>query len=93
MALQILREGPKMDGLIADRRLYLTADKGRVVEEGAPDAAYLFAVPGTPIEAGDVALHGLTMVDGQVVVPAAPAPEDDAEVPEKRGTARRKRDA
>lgn len=63
-------------GLIAHRRLYLTADKTRVVEEGSPDAAWLFAVPGTEIAGADVARYGLAPVPekAQPVV-VAPEPE------------------
>lgn len=41
------KEAPK--NMIADRRLWLTADRSRVVEEGSPDAAILYATPGTVI--------------------------------------------
>lgn len=37
--------------LIADRRLWLTADRNKVVEEGDPNAATLYATPGTVIPA------------------------------------------
>jgi hypothetical protein len=32
--------------VIADRSLYLTSDRKRLVEEGSPDAAFLFVAPG-----------------------------------------------
>jgi len=32
--------------MIADRRLYLTADRSRIVQEGDPLAAFLFVSPG-----------------------------------------------
>lgn len=40
-------------------RLYLTADKERVVAEGDPDAAFLFAAPGSEISAEDAEKYGL----------------------------------
>jgi hypothetical protein len=68
-----------MSALVADRRLYLTADKTRIVEEGNPDGATLFATPGTPIAAEDVARYGLRLVDGQLIVATPEAAEDEAE--------------
>ncbi len=43
----------------ADRRLFLTADRSRVVEEGDPHARFLFARPGTRIRAADAERYGL----------------------------------
>ena len=45
--------------MIADRRLYLTADRERVVEEGDPDAAFLFVTPGKQISDADAERYGL----------------------------------
>lgn len=39
----------ELKNVIADRRLWLTADRQRVVEEGSSDAAILYATPGTVI--------------------------------------------
>lgn len=39
---------------VADRRLYLTKAKDRVVEETDPEAAYLFVVPGHVISEADM---------------------------------------
>lgn len=39
----------ELTNMIADRRLWLTADRQRVVEEGSTDAAILYATPGTVI--------------------------------------------
>jgi hypothetical protein len=36
-----------------DKRLYYTADKSRVVEEGDPDAAFLYATPGIEVPADE----------------------------------------
>jgi hypothetical protein len=43
----------------ADRRLYLNADRSRVVEDGDPEAAYLLAAEGTDISNEDVRRYGL----------------------------------
>ncbi|MFW6079537.1 MAG: hypothetical protein ACODAE_07950 [Gemmatimonadota bacterium] len=59
-----------MSNLSADRRLYLTADKAHVVEEGDPDAAFLLAAPGRRIRAADAERLGLSADDdGRIVVP------------------------
>lgn len=67
----------------ADRRLFLTADRDRIVEDGDPDAAVLFAPVGEPILSAQIVRYGLTESDGKVVLPggavetaeAAAAPE------------------
>lgn len=73
MALEIRRGPPQ--GIIADRRLYLTREGGnvdgkpgqRVVEEGDREAAWLLATPGSLIDALEVERLGLELVDGKVV--------------------------
>lgn len=55
--------------IVADRRLWLTADKARVVEDGDPAAAFLLAAPGTEISAGEVERLRLSAKDGKVVLP------------------------
>ena len=57
----------------ADRKLYLTADRTRVVEEGDPEAAFLFATPGKEISDADAEKYGL-----KPAKPAAPAEEKEA---------------
>ena len=74
MALKITR-GEKPHGMLSDRRLYLTADRGLVVEDGDGRAAYLFATEGFEISAGVVEQYGLSLVDGKVVLPAAETEE------------------
>lgn len=41
-------------------RLYLNADKTKVVKEGSPDAAFLYATPGKEIPAEEAERYGLT---------------------------------
>lgn len=43
----------------ATERLWLTADRERVVKDGDPQAAFLFATPGKKISAEDVERFGL----------------------------------
>lgn len=57
--------------IVADRRLWLTADKVRVVEDGDPAAAFLLASPGTEIPVDEAERLGLTEKDGKVVLPGA----------------------
>lgn len=44
----------------AGRRLYLSHDRTRLVEEGDPDAATLYAAPGDEISAEDMQRFGVT---------------------------------
>ena len=53
-------------GLVADRRLYLSAD-GHLCEDGSPDARVLLATPGWIIPAEDVARLGLSLADGRIM--------------------------
>lgn len=90
MALEIRRPKGPPQGLVADRRLYLTREGGnvdgqpgpRMVEDGDPAAAFLLATPGWVIPAEDVSRLGLELVDGRIEqrrakpVVAAPAAEE-----------------
>lgn len=66
-----------MSAQIADRRLYLDAAKERVVEDGDPSAAYLFATEGSEIGEADMGRYGLSVEDGKVALPKADEPEED----------------
>jgi len=54
--------------LIADRNLYLTADKSRVVEEDDVDQRSLLAGKGCELSEPDAATYGIETVDGRLVV-------------------------
>lgn len=84
MALTVHRKGEQIvaTGLIADRRLCLTADGQRLVEAGALEAAVLFAAKGQPIPEADVKRLGLAMVDGKVVQGGAAPERQAAALPE-----------
>lgn len=43
----------------ADRTLWLTADRERVVEDGSDEAAFLFTVEGDEISVGEAERYGL----------------------------------
>ena len=72
-----------MQKLTADRRLYVTAKKDRVVEEGDPRGAWLLYPAGRAIGAGDVERYGLDADEfGRVVYdgsPKLPDPEPQEE--------------
>lgn len=83
-----------MASLKSDRRLYVTADRERVVEEGDLDAAFLLVGKNGIIGPSDVARYNLSHKGGKVVLPgekkaAKPedkmvaAPEDKAEEAEE----------
>jgi hypothetical protein len=51
--------GPTEEQYRPDRRLWLTADGKRVVEDGDPDAAILYATPATLVPMGEAQKYGL----------------------------------
>lgn len=58
-----------MPSIIADRRLFLNADKSAVVESDNPAAAFLLVAEGSEIDPVQVARHQLVSRDGKVVIP------------------------
>jgi hypothetical protein len=46
IVVETLEEAGMVEQWRADRRLWLTADKDRVVEDGDPEAAFLYVTPG-----------------------------------------------
>lgn len=48
-----------MPVVVVDRRLYLTADRSRIVEEGDPRAHSLYATPGMTITVEEAKRYGL----------------------------------
>lgn len=67
LEVRTLRDAARPTAIIADRRLYLTADRATVVEEGDLRAAFLLAGQGSEIPAVEVERLGLT-VDGDARV-------------------------
>lgn len=65
----------------ADRKLYLTADRERVVEEGDPEAAFLLAAPGKEISDADAEKYGLKPAPAAEEKEAAPADNKQAAAP------------
>ena len=94
MALNVthLKDRELMAGtLISDRRLWLTADKSRVVEQGDRDAATLLVAQGRKLRPDDQKQFGISEgYDGKLVIKARAKPEDKAKkAPEDK--ARRKK--
>ena len=69
----------KAMNLIADRRLYLTADRSRVVEEGEPEAAFLLVGEGSELESALAEQYGIVEKDGRLELRAKDQPEEKSE--------------
>lgn len=71
----------------ADRRLYLTSDKSRIVEHGDPDGAWLLVAEGRRLYPGVIDRYGLSLVGGRVHYDGAPElpalDEPEGEAPEE----------
>lgn len=65
-----------MKKLTADRRLWLTAEKDQVVEEGDGLAAFLLAGVGRTIPAAEAKRLKLKLARGRIVYPDGPAVEE-----------------
>jgi pyruvate/2-oxoglutarate dehydrogenase complex dihydrolipoamide acyltransferase (E2) component len=63
MAITIRKENETMTHYVADSKMWLNADRTKVLEDGDPDAAHLFATPGKRISVEDAELYGLTNLE------------------------------
>jgi hypothetical protein len=75
-------EAESMGNITVDRRLWLTADRERVVEDGDPEAAFLLAALGQTISESDAERYGLvpkakTKASAKSDKKAVEAPEGD----------------
>ena len=77
MALEITKEHEPQGVWVSDRRLWLTADKSQVVEDGEDGAAFLLCTPGRSIPKAQAAALGL------VKKPVEESPADEPEVKEQ----------
>ncbi len=72
-----------MSHLITDRRLYVSADRGTIVEEGDPTGSWLLYPVGRKVGEGDIKRYGLEADEfGRVTYdgcPALPEPEPEPE--------------
>lgn len=57
---------------VADRRLCLTEDKSRVVEEDTPEARWLWAIPGQTVDREEAERLGAVKSETTVELPATP---------------------
>jgi len=64
---------------ISDRRLYLTADRSSVVEEGDPGAAYLLVGEGGEVSTAVARQYGLKAPSKQPPDDSAPEPKEPAD--------------
>ena len=67
-----------MGNYIADRRLWLTADREGVVEDGDPRAAFLLASEGTEVPDEDVKRYGLKAKGKPANKEASPTADKEA---------------
>jgi hypothetical protein len=80
MGLQIMRlTAPVRPTVIVNARLFRTADGKRLVGEGHPDGAFLFATPGLEVDAAEFDSYQLDIEEEPVTEEKAePQPEDKA---------------
>lgn len=72
--------------MIAEERLFLTADKDAVVPESDPRAAFLFAAPGDEISDEDAETFGLAKPKAKPAAKEADPPADkQAPAPANKG--------
>ena len=84
MPFEIRKAEPVGAGMISDLRLFVTADKLTLVEEGDQAAAFLLASKGKGIPGDEVGRLGLVLVDG--VVRQRPATTEAVELAATVGT-------
>lgn len=68
-------EEPELDGAwTVDRRLCLTEDRSRVVEEDTPEARFLWAIPGEVVDRAEAVRLGAIKTEEVVELPKPPPP-------------------
>ena len=71
--------------MLSNKRLYLTADRSRVVEEGNPDAAFLLVGAGCELHDTVARQYGLLDVQAKAIK-AAPENKAIEAAPENKAT-------
>lgn len=74
----------------ADRKLWLTADKETLVEDGDPKAAFLFASEGDEVSDEDAERYGLKPKKAEAKQ-SAPAEDKQASAPANKARAAKKK--
>src|ERR1051325_346078 len=59
MAIEFIKAQPQTNIYTASERLYLTADRSRVVKDGDPDAAFLLVCAGGQLPIAEARKYGL----------------------------------
>lgn len=59
IGLNVVDAGDNPVSVTVTQRLWLTADRSRLVVEGDPDAAFLFAIPGHRVPRADAIRYGI----------------------------------
>jgi hypothetical protein len=77
MALEIILRDTSQDIVVVGERLWLTADRERVVKDGDPEAAFLLCGDGGQITRSDAERYGLIDGPGN---PTATAVGDEADL-------------
>lgn len=75
MAFKINELAETSQWVQTEERLWLTADRGKLVAEGDPEAAFLFATPSDRISVADAERYGLLKGKGSA---KAAAGEDES---------------
>ena len=84
--LGYLRDRKEGQMFIADRRLWQTADRSRLVEDGDPEAAFLFCTPGDEVAEEEAKRYGLTKAAPPLEDKAVKAPPGDKAAEPEPGT-------
>lgn len=74
-----------------DKRLFVTADRERVVDEGDPEAAFLLVAPGGSLPIEDAKRYGLIKPEAEPEPKPEPEPETKAVQPDKDKAVRSER--
>lgn len=66
--------------VVVNERLWLTAERDRLVPDGDPDAAFLFCTAGARVARADALRLGLIAESDPVTVQAPPEPDQEPDV-------------
>jgi hypothetical protein len=82
VSIRLLRDAKEKPMWISDRRLFLTADKGRVVEDGDVEARFLLVGQGGELPMAQAERYGLLKPKAEEK--ATEAPTEDKAVKQSR---------
>jgi hypothetical protein len=91
LTITLLRDAKEEEPMwISDRRLFLTADKERVVEDGDPEACFLLVGQGCELPMAEAERYGLVKPKAQEKAMEGPS-EDKAVKPPKNKAVKKSR--